>query len=431
MLFEEELLRIYKGERRDKAAVLPSFRDRDRIAEHVAAMLNATGGYIFFEAPVDNPDEVEKEIREIGCMVDPPVSLLTVYFVEEGKKRVAILVPESAEKPHLVAGKVLVWKGGEPVPMSREEVVKLIRQSEDYRSFDAIVRSDLPGEILDPAMIKIFADKTGSAPLWMEDVLEEHGLTISGKPTNAAIILFSNEPEAYVFGTGVEVIVYKDLESQEIEAAYPIRGSLLKKLEIIEDTISTYLRKILGDEEIACFKKALFEIVLNAVSHRDYRYPAPIIIRLSPEAFEIWNPGGLPGGLSIEDLQNLHTPYHRNPLLSRSLRKMGFVQFPGAGTNYVLKMAELCGLPRPVFTEAHGGFLCSIPLMGVRLEEELNERQKLLLEYLKVHREITRREYQEMVKVSERTARMDLEELIKKGYLRRIGRGKFTKYVLL
>ena len=107
------------------------------------------------------------------------------------------------------------------------------------------------------------------------------------------------------------------------------------------------------------------------------------------------------------------------------------VKYPGAGTNFILKSADECGLPRPTFTEVQGGFLLTLELFAGGLPEvEVNERQRLLLEYLRLHREITRKEYQEMVRVSERTARHDLEELVSRGLLKKSGKGKNTRYVL-
>ena len=433
MPFDEMLRKIFREETGDQTAVLPSFRDVERVAEHVAALANSRGGYLFFEPPLSPEDthELETLLEEVERALEPPLAPLLMYFTDRERQRAVFLVPESMDKPHLVSGKLLIWRGGEPQPMNRSELEGLLLGSSRRESYDSLLRPDVPLDALDSALIKLFAERTGSAPLWLGQVLEEYGLMVSGKLTNAGVILFAREPEAFVYGTEIEVTVFKDLEKQEIDVSYSIKGPILKKIEILEDTVSTYLSKIIGQEEINCFKGALREIIVNAVSHRDYGFPAPTMVRLSPESLEIWNPGKLCGGLTPQDLEKLHAPYHRNPLLARILRRMEMVKYPGAGTNFILKSADECGLPRPTFTEVQGGFLLTLELFAGGLPEvEVNERQRLLLEYLRLHREITRKEYQEMVRVSERTARHDLEELVSRGLLKKSGKGKNTRYVL-
>ena len=61
---------------------------------------------------------------------------------------------------------------------------------------------------------------------------------------------------------------------------------------------------------------------------------------------------------------------------------------------------------------------------------ELNERQKEAIKYVKDKRSITRREYMEINKVSNKTAYLELNELTGKKIFNRIGVGKATKYIL-
>lgn len=54
----------------------------------------------------------------------------------------------------------------------------------------------------------------------------------------------------------------------------------------------------------------------------------------------------------------------------------------------------------------------------------LNERQIKAVLYVKEKGNITNKEYQELFKVSRITATRDLSELVEKGILMRVGRGK-------
>ncbi len=58
-----------------------------------------------------------------------------------------------------------------------------------------------------------------------------------------------------------------------------------------------------------------------------------------------------------------------------------------------------------------------------------DEREQKILEYVKVHAAITRRECVQLLDVSESTAARVLDEMADKKYLERVGKGRGTKYV--
>ena len=61
---------------------------------------------------------------------------------------------------------------------------------------------------------------------------------------------------------------------------------------------------------------------------------------------------------------------------------------------------------------------------------EFNQRQIVALEYLKNHKKITNSIYQKLNQVDKHTAKRDLVKLVKKGKLKRFGKGKSTYYTL-
>ena len=62
------------------------------------------------------------------------------------------------------------------------------------------------------------------------------------------------------------------------------------------------------------------------------------------------------------------------------------------------------------------------------LQMGLNERQLLAIPFLRKQGNISKREYQDLVSVSTRTALYDLTALVNKGVLVRIGTGKSSRY---
>lgn len=91
-------------------------------------------------------------------------------------------------------------------------------------------------------------------------------------------------------------------------------------------------------------------------------------------------------------------------------------------------MIEEClrhGLPEPEFIETKMTFK-----VVFWKKKELNDNLKRLLNFIRKRGEITRRDYQEFAKISERTARKHLEELKKLGYIEAVKRGKQVYYRL-
>ena len=90
-------------------------------------------------------------------------------------------------------------------------------------------------------------------------------------------------------------------------------------------------------------------------------------------------------------------------------------------------------LPEPEYKEEMGGF--SVYLHKDIYTEEylrkkgLNERQVKAVMYVKKKGEIRNKEYQELFNVSKRTVTNDLDQLLKKNLVEKIGtRGKGTFY---
>jgi ATP-dependent DNA helicase RecG len=104
-----------------------------------------------------------------------------------------------------------------------------------------------------------------------------------------------------------------------------------------------------------------------------------------------------------------------------------------SGTNDIIKWCREEGLPEPIFKEVTGGF--AVVLRKFQIPEnleslELNERQKKAIEYLKIHKNITRKIYMEINNISPRQANKDLNDLLEKKLIRKQGRGRAISYVL-
>jgi ATP-dependent DNA helicase RecG len=76
------------------------------------------------------------------------------------------------------------------------------------------------------------------------------------------------------------------------------------------------------------------EAVTNAVLHRDYTRLDDIYIQWQPDHLLITSPGGLPEGVTLDNLL-VHEPKPRNPRLAETFRRIGLVEQTGRGIDKI------------------------------------------------------------------------------------------------
>jgi len=182
--------------------------------------------------------------------------------------------------------------------------------------------------------------------------------------------------------------------------------------------------------------EALREALINAIVHRDYPMSANIQIEIYDDRIEIWSPGKLPPGITIEDLyKEEHKSVIRNKLIAQIFYDIGYIERYGSGTIKRMKLCQEAGVPIPEFKEVTGGFLV-VFRKDIYTEEylrklDLNERQIKAVMYAKEKGRITNREYQKEFIVSKATATRDLLKLVEKRVFTITGTGKRNIYYFL
>jgi ATP-dependent DNA helicase RecG len=69
------------------------------------------------------------------------------------------------------------------------------------------------------------------------------------------------------------------------------------------------------------------EAVLNALAHRDYRLGGSVFVRQYAKRLEVVSPGGLPPGITPENIIDQQNP--RNRRLAEALAKCGLIERSG------------------------------------------------------------------------------------------------------
>jgi ATP-dependent DNA helicase RecG len=264
----------------------------------------------------------------------------------------------------------------------------------------------------------------------ISDLLDKLRLLEDGKIKRAAIILFGKDPGKFYPNLDVKIGKFgesdADLKFHEVVEGNLIQlkkhiGEILNAKFFIHPIDFVGMQRVERDEYPVA---AVREMILNALVHRNYM-GAPTQIRLYDNHFSIWNDGGLPDGITEEDLKKVHRSKPRNPLIADTCFKAGYIDSWGRGTIKIIEACKEAGLPEPVLKEEQGGFLSKI--FKDRFTDELlekmglSDRQIEAILYTKKYGEITNSKYQKLAGVSKATATRDIKELEEKGLLENRG----------
>lgn len=276
------------------------------------------------------------------------------------------------------------------------------------------------------------------------DVLAHLHLVNGDHPTNAAILLFGRDPQRFLPSAEVRCMHFHGIEIQRPVPFYRIfKGALFEQVGMAVDFVLSKLNRSVGTRAESNQAPVRHEIppdvireaIVNAIAHRDYTSAGAVQVSVFADRVEVWNPGTLPPPLTLESLRQPHGSIARNHLICEALFLARYIEKYGTGTLMMIRESLAHALPEPDFAQRGGEFTITVwrdwltdrVLAGFHL----NERQLQAVGYLKTHRVITNSSYQSELKASKRTASRDLEEMVAKGILEKVGTtGKGVHYRL-
>lgn len=281
--------------------------------------------------------------------------------------------------------------------------------------------------------------KTGT-----EALLAHLNLLPDRVPANAALLLFGTNPQRFHRSAETRCVHFHGTEVRKPLASQQIyTGDLFTQadqaldfvLARINRSVGTRFRGATAPARFELPKAAVAEAIINAIAHRDYSSNASVEVRLFADRLEVWNPGSLPGTLTVESLRTDHPSIPRNPLLAEPLYLARYIERAGTGTQDMLRLCREAGLPEPEFGQRAGSFVLTLwrdwltnEVLG---ELELNDRQRAAVAHVKVHHRISNIEYQRLTGAIKKTATRDLDRLVQYRVFRKVGRtGRGTYYTL-
>ncbi|HEC92017.1 MAG TPA: transcriptional regulator, partial [Candidatus Atribacteria bacterium] len=390
-------------------------------------------------------ETLKEWINKISQSTEPTLIVDAEVYEIENKNVVAIIVKESQIKLISYKGISYLRIKNSNRKLTPKEVAELYLQTIGS-SWDAYSARDAGLEDIDFEKVKEYiklANETGRRRIKEKplEVLKKLELIKDNKPTWAAVLLFGKEPQRFVLQAKCHCGKFK-FSKVEILDDRMIEGNLIEQVEDVMDFIKKYISVkfvITGKprrEEIWEYPlEAIREGVINAIIHRDYTESSEMQAEVYEGRIEIWNPGKLPLGITIDDLyKEDHRSIPRNKLIAQIFYDIGFIEKYGSGTIRMLELCKKAGIFLE-FKEVSNGF-SAIFRKDIYTEEYLrnlglNERQINAVMFVKKEGRITNRKYQDLFEVSKRTASDELKEIKEKNIFERIGTtGKGTYYIL-
>lgn len=184
------------------------------------------------------------------------------------------------------------------------------------------------------------------------------------------------------------------------------------------------------------------EAVNNAILHRDYSRLGAVYIQWQSDHMLIANPGGLPVGITPENIL-VHEPKPRNPRLAEAFRRIGLVEQTGRGVDKIFMGQLRYGRPAPDYSRSDSegvrvilrGGDASLEFSAFVFEQDqagkfLQLDDLLVLNVLFFERRIDLKRTAELIQKGENQARAVLERLHEGGLIEGRGEKRGRVYIL-
>ena len=178
--------------------------------------------------------------------------------------------------------------------------------------------------------------------------------------TNAALLLFAKDPQKWFVSSTVKCVQFYGTKVQKPLASQQIYGGSV--FEVVDQAVSFVMSHIdarVGERTASAQVDVAYELpvqavtetIVNAVVHRDYLSTGSVQVMLFKDRLEVWNPGRLPKGMTVEKLNGEHASLPVNPLLANPVYLAGYIEQVGTGTNDVIDRCVELGLRKPEFRQ--------------------------------------------------------------------------------
>jgi ATP-dependent DNA helicase RecG len=453
-MYEKKIINLIQNGESEILEFKESKGEWKEIIKTISAFANTRGGAVL--VGISNKGEIsgvrigkrtiEDLTNKIKENTDPKIFPGISVEKIDGESVILIKVEESVSKPLFAFDRTYKRVGKSTVRATSEEIRKMALKGKKVY-WDGLICEEATLKDIDEDKVRWFIKEARkqrglniSEDTLAEEVLVRLKLIKNGKITNASGLLFTKEPKFLQTEVKSMRISGKEPDKPNIDFQ-TIEGTVFDLIDKAEEFVLRNIRKsiwlvpgkVQREEKYEYPPDAVREAIVNAIAHRDYESPSKVQVRVFDDYIEIWNPGRLPEGWTVERLKQKHESIPKNPLLFKQLFWVKYVEDVGGGTIDMIQGCREWGIPEPDFADTGTAivvtFRKSILTPSILEELGLNRRQIKAMNFIKKYNRITTREYCSLFNVARDTANRDLNELLKKGIIKRKGSGPQTYYI--
>ena len=347
------------------------------LAIPIIAFANADGGTVAIgiSDKTRRIEGVDYDIQKLNellrvpfdfCVPTVKVEIEKVQCIDfKGRENHVLLmhIEPSMEVHANQADEVFMRVGDKSKKLAFEERMQLMYdKGERFFEDKPVPETDI--EDIDLAFVEKYIAQIGYSKTAMEYLRENKGFIKekNGKVqiSSAAILLFGKNPQLYFPRARVRFIRYEGTEERVGTQMNVIKDVIFEGniLKMITDAVAyldtqikekTYLGEdglFVTEEEYPKFVRQ--EIIVNAVTHRDYSIRGTDIqIKMFDDRIVVESPGKLPGLVKTDNIR--HTHFSRNPKIAEFLKVYSFVKEYGEGVDRMCTELEAVGLQDPEY----------------------------------------------------------------------------------
>ena len=378
--------------------------------------------------------------------------IVDVNLLTEGEKEyIEIVVP-----PYPVAisckGVYYYRSGSTMQTLSGPELESFIRRkrgaSWDSMPLPGFTVNDIDDELVQK--FKSLAVKKGRVDRSVldeskESLMEKLRLTNAGYYTNAAMLLFSKNPDKWHLGAYTKIGFFEsdaDLRYQD-----EIHGSILEQVDKVMEVLHLkYMKAKISYEGIQRIERyfvtdeALREALLNALCHKQYESCIPIQISVYEDCLYIANCGKLPENWTVDNLMSKHASRPYNPSIANVFYLAGLIESWGRGIEKICQSCIEDRSPLPEYTINSGDIMIKFTALedrlirsttqkvgekvGKKVGKKLSKTETVILNLLHEDPAYSYVTLAQKAGISEKTVFIRIKSLKEKGILERVGSGR-------
>lgn len=439
-----------------------------RVVQMAVCMANGGGGTVVFgvndravgrsSAILGVPEDVDLN-RLRRAVYDSTEPKLTPEFhdlrVAEGSGRLIAMQIHPGLPPYTEtdgSATVRVGKDCQPLTGSLRRQLMVTSGETDYSAvelsepLDAIVSPSAMERLRElAAMEKAPEDLLRESDL---DLLSALGVVRNGRLLRAGVLLAGTTEAIRRHFTGhqwTHLRMSSDTDySDRADGtdAIPVALTRLHDRIMADNPIETVEQGLFHLEYRTYPEIALREALLNALVHTDFRIHGPVLVKQFKSGIEISNPGGLPAGITPQNILR-HEPVPRNPTLVDALTRLRLVNRSNLGVRRMYQALLSEGKEPPQILDEGNAVRVvfrasniSVPFRSFVTRESqggriLSVECLLIIQHLLRHPEIDTAGAARLTQQSELSARETLSRMeTEYGHLERGGSGRGTYWTL-